>query len=147
MVKKYIVDSSVIVKLLNTTDEENIEAANNLLSDALRGNAELIAPELSKYEVGNVLLKSKKLNPPESDISFTTLYSLPITFITESEQLAKETFLLAYRHTITYYDASFLALAKLCNATLVTENIKHQGKSSDISVIPLKEYSSPSIQK
>lgn len=141
MTKKYIVDSSVIVKLLNTNDEEHIEAANNLLSDTLDGYAELIAPELAKYEIGNVLLKSKKLVPKESDISFTTLYSLPVTFVTESEKLARETFLLAYTNNITYYDASFLALAKLYNATLVTENIKHQGKSTTVKVISLKDYS------
>jgi len=33
-----------------------------------------------------------------------------------------------------------MSLAKQCNATLVTDNIKHQGKDSSIKVIALKDY-------
>lgn len=140
MNKKFIVDSSIIVKWLNTTDEEYIEKANKILDDALGGLIELLAPELSRYEVGNVILKGKQLKPDEAKISIAAAYSLPITFITESEDLAKETFLLAFTNKITYYDASFLSLAKQYGATLITENIKHQGRSSNIHVISLKDY-------
>ncbi len=137
---KYIVDSSVIVKWLNTTDEEDIDAANNLLTDAVDGKIELLTPELAKYEIGNVLLKRKQLTPNQAYISLTTAYALPITFVTESEDLARESFSLAYNNDITYYDASFLSLAKYYKATLVTENIKHQGKSPDVKVKSLKDY-------
>lgn len=41
---------------------------------------------------------------------------------------------------ITYYDASFLSLAEQLGAVLVTENVKHQVKSSQVKVIPLKDY-------
>lgn len=140
MNKKFIVDSSIIIKWLNTTDEEYIEKANKILDDALGGLIELLAPELSRYEVGNVILKGKQLRPDEANISIAAAYSLPIAFITESEDLAKETFLLAFTNKITYYDASFLSLAKQYGATLITENIKHQGKTSDIHVISLKDY-------
>lgn len=140
MVKRFVVDSSVIVKWLNTTNEEFIEIANSLLSDALHNTIELLAPELSKYEIGNVLLKRKQLVPKEADISIHTIYSLPITFVSESEALAKETFLLAHQHNITYYDASFLSLARQYDATLVTENIKHQGKTKTIQVCALQDY-------
>jgi len=137
---KFIVDSSVIMKWLNITDEENIEKANALLTDALDGKIDLIAPELAKYEIGNVLLKGKQLTPQEASISFGTAYALPITFINETVDLAKETFLIAYNTHITYYDASFISLAKMYDAILVTENIKHQGKSSEIKVTSLKDY-------
>lgn len=137
---KVVADSSVIIKWLNTTDEENVEIANNLLNDALDNKIELLAPELAKYEIGNVLLKSKKLTPNEATIAFGTANALPISFITESEDLAKEAYSIAYNNDITYYDASFLALAKQYNATLVTANVKHQGKSSEIHVTSLKDY-------
>lgn len=140
MSKKFIIDSSVIVKWLNTTDEEYIEIVNKILSDALCGQSELLAPELSKYEVSNVLLKGKQLNPQDAYLSIATLYSLPIAFISESEEVAKDTFSLAYEYSITYYDASFLSLAKQYNATLITENMKHQGKTHSIHVISLKDY-------
>ena len=137
---KAVVDSSVIVKWLNSTDEENVRDANNLLSDALEGKVELLAPELAKYEVGNVLLKGKQLTPQQAYISLVTFHALPIEFVSETEDQAKDTYLLAYNNKITYYDAAFLTLAKEYDATLITENLKHQGKASNIKVTALKDY-------
>ena len=62
---KLVVDSSVIVKWLNATDEQNLEEADQILADAIKDNVELIAPELAKYEIGNVLLLKKKLSTEE----------------------------------------------------------------------------------
>lgn len=135
-----VVDTSVIIKWLNQKNEGNIAKADQILDDTQKGSVELIAPEIAKYELGNVLLKGKQLNLSEAFISLGTAYSLPIAFITESEDLAKDTFALAYKHNVTYYDASFLSLAKHYNATLVTENVKHQGKSSEVKVTSLEEY-------
>jgi predicted nucleic acid-binding protein len=135
-----VIDSSIITKWLNQKDEENLDKADQILQDARAGKVELIAPELAKYEVGNVLLKGKQLTPQEADISLETMYTLPITFITDAGDLSRETFLLAYNHRITYYDASFLSLTKLYNAILVTANIKHQGRAEDIDVLSLKDY-------
>ena|SRR3990167_5578760 len=137
---KIVVDTSIIVKWLNKSNEQYVEKADSLMEAALEGDIELVAPELAKYEIGNTLLFSKKLTPSEASVSLDTAYSLPITFITESEELAKETFTLAHNSGITYYDASFLALAKKYEATLVTENIKHQGKIKNIKVRHLKDY-------
>ena len=41
---------------------------------------------------------------------------------------------------MTYYDASFIALAKQEDAILVTDNPKHQTKISGVKVVPLGEY-------
>lgn len=135
-----VIDSSIIVKWLNRKDEENIEQADQILEDTKNGKVELITPELAKYEVGNVLLKGKKLTPSEASISLETVYSLPITYIQDSEDLAKDSFSLAYDYGITYYDASFLSLARQYNATLITQNVKHQGKTKKIKVKSLAEY-------
>ena len=138
--KTLVIDTSVIVKWLNTNNEENTEKADAILEDVKNGKAELFTPELAKYELGNVLLKGKQLTPNEAYLSFGTVYSLQITFVTESEELAKETYNLAFNNGVTYYDAAFMSLAKQYNAILVTDNIKHQGKSSSITVKPLSEY-------
>lgn len=137
--KTLIIDSSVIVKWLNQTKEQSLEQADKILKEAKEKRVELIAPELAKYEVGNVLI-TKKVDPNKVKVSLTTFYSLPITFITESLVLAEKTYSLADSLGLTYYDASFVSLAKQYNATLVTENIKHQGRTSEIKVIPLSQY-------
>ncbi len=63
-----------------------------------------------------------------------------MTFITESHQQAKETYSIAHNSGVSFYDASFMSLAKQYGATLVTDNIKHQGKDPQIKVIALKDY-------
>lgn len=137
--KPVVVDSSVTVKWLNQIDEGLLSQADKLLSDAQTGSVSLLAPELSKYEIGNALL-NKRLALPMAYESLGTVYQLPVTFVSESEELAKQTYKVAIQDGITYYDASFIALAQQENATLVTENIKHQGKSQGVKVTPLRDY-------
>ena len=138
--KKIIVDTSVIIKWLSNDKENYLDAANKLLEDALNEKVELIAPELSKYEVGNVLLFSKKLSFQQAAIVLEQFYTLPITYISESEELAKDTYRIASDFDVTYYDASFISLAKQQKSILVTENIKHQGKAKDIVAKSLKDF-------
>lgn len=135
-----VIDTSVFIKWLNQDNEQHLENADKILQDVKSGQAELIAPELIKSEIGNVLLKGKQLTPAQAYISLSTAYSLPITFVTESVQQAKETYLLAYNLGISYYDASFMSLAKQYDAALVTDNVKHQGKDAEIKVVSLKDY-------
>lgn len=61
--KTLIFDTSVIVKWVNTYKENDTEKADKILEEVKNGQAELIAPELAKYELGNVLLKGKQLTP------------------------------------------------------------------------------------
>lgn len=140
MIIKIVVDTSVFIKWLSQDKEKNLDFANKLLEDALDSKVEILAPEIAKYEVGNALLFSKKLSSKQASIVLEQLYTLPIHFITESNDLAKQTYDLAYTLGITYYDASFLSIAKQYDAILVTENIKHQGKTKEIKVISLKDY-------
>ncbi|MEX2028420.1 MAG: type II toxin-antitoxin system VapC family toxin [Candidatus Curtissbacteria bacterium] len=135
-----VIDTSVFVKWLNQDNEGDLDKADRVLEDVKSGKVELVAPELIKYEIGNVLLKGKQLTPTQAYVSLGTAYALPVTFISESEELARETFLTAANLNITYYDASFISLAKQYDATLVTDNLKHQGKNSNIKVVSLKDY-------
>lgn len=135
-----VIDSSIIIKWLSRDNEQYLDIADKILKESQSESVILIAPELAKYEVGNVLLFSKHFAPYQAEIALSQFYSLPIQFIAESKESAQETFTQAYDLGITYYDASFLSLAKQYDATLVTENIKHQGKSKDIKVKSLAEY-------
>jgi len=140
MPKKTVVDSSVIIKWLNTDNEQSLEQSDKLLQKARTGDIELVAPELAKYEVENVLLKGKQLTPDQAKISLGTVYALPITYVADSQELAEKTYSLAHNLGITYYDASFMSLAKQHDTVLVTENIKHQAKSARIKVTSIKDY-------
>lgn len=137
---KVVVDSSVIIKWLNKTNEERVDSATRLMEAVADGEIILITPELAKYEVCNALLIKKKLTSLESKISLASLYTLPIKFGPLTRELAEDTYEIAHKIMGTFYDCSFLALAKQENAILVTDNPKHQGKFKGVKVIPLSEY-------
>lgn len=143
--KIIVTDSSVIVKWVNKDDESNLENADKLLHDVQTGKAALLAPELAKYEVGNALIK-KGLTTAQAFQSLGTVYSLPIRFIPENEDLALLTYEMAAKvqeigdSKFTYYDAAFTALAKREQAILVTDNPKHQKKISGVKVVSLGDY-------
>lgn len=138
--QKLVIDSSVIVKWLNQQDEERLAQADKIMKDVEKNRVQLFAPELAKYEIGNALLLRKKLSKNDAKITIGTLFTFPIQFIPQSEELACETYRIAQDANITYYDASFIALAIQEDSELVTDNPKHQGKKAKIKVIPLEDY-------
>lgn len=140
MARKLVVDSSVIVKWVSSQNEKNISQADKILKDAQRGEVEIYTSELAKFEVGNALLKGKALDLPQAYASLGTVYSLPIIFVSETEDLARMSYALGQKLNITYHDASFLAMSKLYNAALITDNPKHQQRTGSIKVIPLARY-------
>lgn len=139
--ERIVVDSSVIVKWLSEQDEKHLKQADTLLADVQDEKVELYSPELAKYEVGNVMLK-KGASLVQTKTGTATIYKLPIQFIREDQELCERTTELAYDHGITYYDASFIALAETLKSILVTDNIKHQGKVTTPKVIPIASYKS-----
>lgn len=136
---RVVLDSSVTVKFLNQIDEDLTAQADKILVDAQQGKVSLVSPELSKYEIGNALLK-KKLKASHAHEALEILYQLPISFIPESQELSKKTYQIANQFGITYYDAAFVALAKELDARLITDNYKHQGKVKTSKIVALKDY-------
>ncbi len=137
--RKLVIDSSVIVKWLNSQDEKYLGQADKILKDCEKKKVVLYAPELAKYEVGNAIL-NKGLDESLARICLTTLYSLPISFMPLSKKEAGESLGIASNSRITYYDAVFVALAKNIDATLVTDNPKHQTRTTGMKIISLKNY-------
>lgn len=137
--KKIVVDSSVIVKWLNSQDEKYLEQADEILKDCESGKTILYSPELAKYEVGNAILY-KKLDSTLTKSSLSTLYSLPIVFCSLNEGDALVTAEMAVENKITYYDSVFVNLAEKIGGILVTDNPKHQNKIKGVKVVGLKNY-------
>ena len=65
-----VIDTSIIIKWLNKNNELHTKNADAILEGVRQNKVELIAPELCKYEVENVLLYGKKLNIFDASIAF-----------------------------------------------------------------------------
>ena len=139
--KPLVVDSSIAVKWVHNQDEKYIEQADKILENVQAENIYVMMPELAKYEVGNALLY-KQMSLNETLGSLATYHHIPIQFIAQDEQQAKDAMRIAYENKITFYDASFIALAKDQKADLVTDNPKHQNKykGKEVRIVPLKNY-------
>ena len=135
-----VVDSSVIVKWLNQQNEKYTTQAESLLDDARTEKIELFTPEIAKYEIGNVILIGKKLSLTQAKEALEFFFSLPINFISQTQDIAESTYKIGQELNITYYDASFLSLAEELGTPLVSDNVKHHGRSKNVKVIPLKDY-------
>jgi predicted nucleic acid-binding protein len=80
----------------------------------------LIAPALLVFEIANVCLKKLRLQPARREFflgAFDFLDAMAIEFIEVDHQAV---ILLAERHGLTTYDASYLWIARELHADLVT---------------------------
>ena len=139
MPKLVVVDSSVIVKWLNRTDEPHSTQAEALFDDWEAGKVRLIAPELAKYEVGNAML-NKRLDMPAFLATLETFHAMPIVYVQQSAEAAEQTAEIAKTGGITFYDASFMQVAQQMGAVLITDNPKHQKSSQAVRVVALADY-------
>lgn len=135
---KIVLDTSVIFKWLNVQNENLIDEAEKILDQLRKGRIKVYLPELSKYEVGNALWK-RKLSSAEVNFDLEIFYDYPLEFISLDLPLSKRTSEIALDNNITFYDASFIAVAEKLGANLVTENSKHQrsGIKTKIKILPL----------
>lgn len=137
---RYVVDTSILMKWLNTEREEHVTQAEMLLHDAHLQEAFLSIPDLAVHELNNALLKGKQLTAEEACEDLAKLLSLPLIIVPFSQEILFRAAFLAEQYSLSVYDATFLALAAIKRCPLITENVKHQGVAKEIKVIHIADY-------
>lgn len=134
-------DSSVVVKWVNSQGEKFLRQADTILKHMQNGEILITMPDLAKYEVGNALL-NKEMSLSATQTALGTVYEIPIQFVSQDKAMAQTTLEIAKDSGMTYYDASFIALAKRLKVDLVTDNPKHQNRyrGKEIKIISLQYY-------
>ena len=117
-----MVDASVAFKwLVPDSAEEDVPAAKALLADHMEGRAKIIIPALLYFEVGNILLFGRSRPPLEDALeALTDLFSIPLEVVPPAMASANATLQLASLRGISYYDATYVALAELLDCPLIT---------------------------
>jgi predicted nucleic acid-binding protein len=120
--KIYVVDASVMLKwVLGQEMEPDQDKANRLLQNWMAGRLELAAPSLWHYEVGNVLGRQLA---DEADKKMALLFNLHIKSLDPTPNIYAHCFAWMKEFGVTFYDASYLALALELNGALVTADTK-----------------------
>lgn len=136
----FVIDTSVAVKWLNPEKEQDLLQAQKLLELLLTQEIKGLVPDLIVYEISNALIKGKGSTSKQLSEYLDHFFALPLIFSPYSLELPKQTGIITEQFGITFYDASFIALAKEADATLITANPKHQAKATDVKVLSLADF-------
>jgi predicted nucleic acid-binding protein len=120
MAPKIVVDTSVLIKWFKTRGEELLKEAARLREEIDRGGIEVHVPALLLYEVGNILLVKTRLGPAALDEAVARLEALPFLVAPPATPLLVRALRLGREFNLTFYDASFLALAVELDCPFVT---------------------------
>ncbi len=120
MAERIVVDTSVLIKWIKTRDEEFTDEARSLLELIESKPCEVFVPTLLLYEVGNILLRKSRLGPDALAAAIDQVWALPFTVVSPGAELLRRTARLGRLLGLTFYDASFLALAEHLDCLIVT---------------------------
>lgn len=117
-----MVDASVAFKwLIPDAAEEDVPAAKALLVDHMEGRVAIAVPALLYYEVANILLFGRSKPPIDEAVeALRDLYSIPLAVAVPAPDTADAALRLASDYRLSYYDASYVALAESLDCTLIT---------------------------
>jgi len=107
--------------LIPDSAEDNVQAAKALLVEHMEGRAKIIVPPLLYYEVGNILLFGRSRPPVEQVVdALTDLFSIPLEVVAPTLVSGHATLRLASARGLSYYDATYVALAEMLDCSLIT---------------------------
>lgn len=137
--KILVLDASVAVKWFNV--EPLREKALIIRDRYVNGEIELIAPDLLYYEVANALRYNPRFGIEEVKSALKALEDLSIITYDFEGELREKAVELAYRFGITIYDAAYVALAIMRDASLYTADKEVVVKAQLTNVKYLSEIS------
>lgn len=95
--------------------------AKAVLVDHMEGRVEIAVPALLYYEVANILLFGRSRPPvDEAADALSDLFSLPLVVTVPAPDHAERALRLASTHELSFYDATYLALAESLDCPLLT---------------------------
>ena len=133
--KTYVVDASVILKWVVGDDREaDQRRAMDLLAAWADGSADIAAASLWQYEVGNFL--GRQLGQ-EAMEKMDSLLKLRIRAVNLNAHMIQRCFSWMKQRGVTFYDASYLAVALEIGATLITADQRFVKKMQEADQIRL----------
>ena len=130
-----VLDASVILKWF--LDEDGSNKALKIKESHVAGIDTIITPDIVIYEVGNALRYEPEFSPEEVNRCLKELYELEIDIIAPLSDIANLTTQVAYQKDITFYDATYIALAQDLNLQYVTADEKLYNKTKDLPFVTL----------
>lgn len=123
---RLLIDTSVLIKWFHTAGEREFESARAILSAHARGDLAAHVIDLAFYEVGNVLVRALGWGADAVIGQLDDLREIVGTPLALSAEHLREAAILASRHTLSFYDASWAAAARGWGIALVSADRRLQ---------------------
>ncbi|HEY3130168.1 MAG TPA: type II toxin-antitoxin system VapC family toxin [Acidobacteriota bacterium] len=135
-------DASVILKWVLREEGEDEGSALSVFHDFADGLLDIVTHHLWLYEVANVLVLKADLKESLRNLDF--LLDQDFRVIEPFRRTAHLTIKMALDFGVTYYDASYHALAMQERAVFITADERYYRKAKTRgSILLLKDYESP----
>ncbi len=133
-----VLDASVMAKLF--LDEEGSDKAIELKDRHVKGEIEIMAPSLLKYELINAL-KSKRFSKNQIKDALEVVRDYGFSVVDPEDAVFDEAIELVSDYNISSYDASYVALAKGLETEMCTADQKLLDKIPKLKFVKhLKEF-------
>ncbi|MGH8259820.1 MAG: type II toxin-antitoxin system VapC family toxin [Steroidobacteraceae bacterium] len=135
-------DASVLLKwVLPSDDEPNADNALLLREAILNDAMQALVPALWLYEVGNT---AARRFPAQAPAWLSALIKFGLEESPPSQTWLAKALELTRRHQVSFYDASYHAVALLHGGVFVTADTKYVGRAVESgSVIALRDWQPP----
>ena len=119
-----VLDASVAVKWFNEKNENYVKNAVKIQEQKISGLLEIIVPDLFFLEVLNAFLTKSGFSPGDISIIQQSLHKLNLKIAYPDNAILEDTVKIASDNDLTIYDSLYIAVAKVCEAPLYTEDKK-----------------------
>ena len=131
--RRLVPDASVLLKWVLPSSNETLVSEAIAVRDAhVTGRVELLLPSLWLYEAGNTLARKY---PTHGEIMHSDIVDFGIRTVEPTSAVLRTTFDLVRRWGVTFYDASYHALALAHRATLITADERYFAKAKEAGSI------------
>jgi predicted nucleic acid-binding protein len=125
-----VLDASVILKWF--LREKDTESALKLKEKILTENISVFLPDLVLFEVANALRFKPEYDEKAATEAVNSLLDLGFDIVKPDRDILNSTFKISFRHSVTVYDAVYLALAKRMKCEFITADEKLFLKVKDL---------------
>ncbi len=132
-----ILDASVAVKWF--TQEEHHDKAITIRDKFIKGEIEIIVPDLILYELANALRYNPNFNSKDVEDSIQSILDLELTITTPMPSILQKAIETAFAKDITIYDSVYMALAQNLNCKLITADRRLYDEVKDLGFVTLLE--------
>lgn len=115
-----LLDTSVLIKWFHTEGESEVDQTRAVRRAHERGDLDVRALDLAFYELGNVLLRSLRWEAPDVADQLADLQAILGTPLSLSPAAMVLASTLGARHSLTFYDACWAAVAADAGIPLVS---------------------------